>query len=304
MAMGALAARIVLREIDIHQLQWAPHRWKELLRACLPFGISSLSFSLRQRFDTVLMSVTLDDAIVGLYNVPLQLIGMLMLLAQSISTSMFPSLTRAFKEGWSEVHNLVHRAFKYLLMLSLPIAVGTTLLAERIVILLYTEEFRGSILLLQILIWTLPFLFVSELMGSLIMALQKEREGARVNVINASISMLFTAVLLPIFGATGASAGRVSVLGIRLGQYWRLLGSRLLVGGTGLVLLRVFLANAAMGMCVYFAQGLPLFVVIGIGVLSYPIFLFAFRAVTISEISTAVNLIFRREQHELTEPIH
>lgn len=295
MVMGILAGRIILRNIRFQDLEWAPRRWKELIKAGLPFGISSLSFSLQGRFDTALMSVVLTDAEVGWYNVPLQLIHMLMLLAQAVSTSMFPSLTRAYSENRQSIYGIVHRSLKYLLIFSLPIAVGGTVLADKLIVTLYTDEYLNSVPLMRILVWTLPFLFVAELMGALIMALQKEKEGAKVNLINAVISIVLNLGLVPTVGALGAAWSRVSARGIRVGQYWGLLGSELLVGKRWLELARVALASAVMGAALFLMRELNVFVAIAAGLVLYAVLLLVLRAIDPNELKQLAGLLLKRK---------
>ncbi len=289
--MAALEGRIVLRQVAFGQMVLAPRRWKELVKAGLPFGISGLSFSLQGRFDSVLMSFLLTDAIVGWYNVPLQLIAMMLLLATSLCTAMFPSVTRAYKEDPDSIYGIVHRTFKYLLILSLPMAVGGTILADKLIITLYTQQFAPSILLMRITIWTLPLMYLSELTGMLINVLEKEKPGARANVINAVLSVVLSLVLVPTMGVVGAAIGRTVARLIRLGQYWRLLGSELLVGNRWRELVGVVLAAGAMGGGLLFVPRLNLFLAIGMGAVVYLVFLFVFGAIDRGELEQLARLL-------------
>ncbi len=293
--MAALEGRVVFRYIRFRDLTFSVARWKDVLKAGLPFGVSGLSFSLQGRFDSVLMSIVLTDAAVGWYNVPLQLIYMLMLLAQSVSAAMFPSLTRAYSENQHSIYGIVHRSLKYLLMISLPIAVGGTLVADKLILTLYTEEFVNSIPLMRILIWTLPLLFVSELTGILIMALKYEKEGAKINVSNALLSVVLNLLMVPTLGTIGAATATLIGRSVRLGQYWKLLGSKLLIGTRWPELVRLFLAAAAMGVGLLFMRRFNLFVSIGLGGALYVVALFAFRAVERDELRYLVNLLLKRD---------
>jgi len=294
--MALLEGRVIFRKIRFQDLVLSPGRWGTVVKAGLPFGISGLAFSLQGRFDSVLISMTLTDTIVGWYNVPQQLISMLMLLAQSVCTSMFPSLTRAYNQDPKSIQGIVHRSLKYLFMLSLPIAVGGTIVADKLIVMLYTEEFASSIPLMRILIWTLPPLFLSELMGALIMALQKEKPGARVNISNALLSVGLDLAMIPTMGVVGAALATVSARGVRLGQYWRLLGSELLVGKHWKELARVALAAGAMGVILLFIHDLNPFLSIGAGIALYVIFLFVFRAVEWAELKQLLVLLLEREE--------
>jgi O-antigen/teichoic acid export membrane protein len=203
-----------------------------------------------QRFDTVLMSFVLTDAAVGWYNVPWTLINMVLLVAQSIAIAMYPSMVRSHTEDPESLPRVVWQSIKYLLIVCLPIVVGGTVLADRIIITLYEETFANSIPVLQVTLWALPGLFLLELLGRVASTLHLERPAARVNVINAIITVVLNLILVPTMGILGAALALVGGRTIRLVQYWRLIGNKHLVDQRWGVLLRVVLAAVVMGVSV------------------------------------------------------
>lgn len=248
-----------LFRLGVGRLVLSVRRWPELFQAALPFGISSISYVFMQRFDTVLMSFVLSDAAVGWYNVPWTLMNMILLVAQSIAIAMYPSMVRSHTESPESLPQVVWQSIKYLLVVCLPIVVGGTVLADRIIITLYEEKFLNSIPVLQIILWALPSLFLLELLGRVASTLHLERPAARVNVINAVITVILNLILVPTMGILGAALALFSGRTIRLAQYWRLIGNERLVSRRWGSLLRVALAAAMMGMGVWLLRRLPAF---------------------------------------------
>jgi O-antigen/teichoic acid export membrane protein len=238
-----------------------------------------------QRFDTVLMSFVLTDAAVGWYNVPWTLISMMLLIAQSIAIAMFPSMVRSYAEDPDSLPRIVWQSIKYLLIVCLPIAVGGTLLADRIIITLYEETFVHSILVLQVILWALPSLFLLEILGRISSTLHLERRTARINVINAVVTVILNLILVPTLGILGAALALLGGRTIRLAQYWKLIGNDQLVSRRWGSLLRIALAAAAMGVIVFFLHQSPTFgavdskvgllALIGIGAVAYVVVLLA-----------------------------
>jgi O-antigen/teichoic acid export membrane protein len=217
----------------------------------LPFGVSGISYVFMQRFDTVLMSFVLTDAAVGWYNAPWTLLNMMLLIAQSIAIAMYPSMVRSHAEDPESLPRVAWQSIKYLLIVCLPIAVGGTVLAERIIITLYEREFANSIPAMQIMLWALPSLFLLELLGRVANTLNLERPAARINVINATITVALNLALVPTLGIRGAALALVGGRAIRLVQYWRLIGNERLVGRRWGTLLRIALAVTVMGVVVF-----------------------------------------------------
>ena len=257
--VALLSGRVLLR-LGVGRPVLSVRRWPELFLAALPFGISSISYAFMRRFDTVFMSFVLTDAAVGWYNVPWTLISMVLLIAQSIAAAMYPSMVRSYAEDPESLPEVIWQAIKYLLIVCLPVALGGTVLADRIIIALYGEEFVNSVAVLQTMLWALPSLFVLELLGRVASTLHLERPAAKINLINAVITIVLDLILIPPMGIVGAALALVGGRAIRLAQYWRLIGNDRLVGKRWGALLRVASAAAVMGVGVFFLSRAPMFV--------------------------------------------
>jgi O-antigen/teichoic acid export membrane protein len=303
-ALNALLSGWTLSRMGVGRLVLSARRWPQLFLAALPFGVSGISFAFMQRFDTVLMSFVLTDAAVGWYNVPWTLINMVLLIAQSIAVAMYPSMVRSHTEDPGSLSQVAWQAIKYLTIVCLPIAVGGTVLADRIIIALYGEAFVDSILVLQILLWALPSLFLLELLGSVAATLHLERLTARINVINAVLTVMLNLILVPTLGILGAALALLGGRTIRLAQYWRLIGNDRLVGHRWGALLRVVFAAGAMGLVVLLVRQAPvcgavdskagLLVLIGSGAGAYVVALLALGGVGRQELAFLRGMVVER----------
>ena len=250
-AMGLASAYVARRALRLHFERPNPHHWLPLLRASFPFGLMGIVGDFAQRFDTVFMSFVLTDSAVGWYNVPYNLIMMMLLLAQSLAISMYPTLVREYDSGRGSIQDTVPRALRYLLLLSLPISVGGMLLADRVIILLYGQEFAPAVPVMRILVWALPFMFVSEILGRAGVAMHLEKKMVKFAIIRAVIGVGLTVALVPGFGVVGAAIAAVITWLVKIVLASMVIGpSRLFKGHVGR-LLRVVVAAALMGCVVW-----------------------------------------------------
>jgi len=303
-ATMALLSGWTLFRLGVGRMILSVRHWPRLFLAALPFGISGISYVFMQRFDTVLMSFVLTDAAVGWYNVPWTLINMVLLVAQSIAIAMYPSMVRSHTESPESLPQVVWQSIKYLLIVCLPIAVGGTVLADRVIVTLYQNTFVNSIPVLRVVLWALPSLFLLELLGRVASTLHLERPAARVNVINALITVVLNLILVPTMGILGAALALVGGRLIRLLQYWRLIGNERLVGQRWGSLLRVALAAAAMGAAVFFLcqmtafgaidSKMGLLTLIGSGAAAYVVALLALGGVERRELAFLRNMVMER----------
>jgi O-antigen/teichoic acid export membrane protein len=303
-AVVAVLSGWTLFRLGIGRLTFSVQRWPQLFLAALPFGVSGIANVFAQRFDTVLISFVLSDAAVGWYNVPGTLIGPALLIAQSIAIAMYPSMVRSYAEQPESLPRVVWQAIKYLLIVCLPIMVGGTVLADRIIITLYEETFVNSIPVLQMMLWTLPGLFLLELLGRVTSTMHLERPAARLSVINGAVTVVLNLILVPTLGVLGAALAAVSSVTIRLVQFWRLVGSEYLVGQRWGSLLRLALATTTMGVIVFLLRQVPLFgaidsrvgllALIGAGAIVYVAALLALGGVERQELAFLHRMVMER----------
>jgi O-antigen/teichoic acid export membrane protein len=304
LAMGLASAYVVRRVLRLHFERPNPRHWWPLLRASFPFGIAGAVGEFASRFDTVFMSFVLTDAAVGWYNVPYNLIMMMLLLAQSLSLSMYPTLVREYDSGRGSIQNTVQRTLRYLLLLSLPIAVGGMLLADRIIVLLYGQDFASAIPVMQILVWTLPSMFLAEILGRTSSTLHLEKKAARISIINALIGVALNVALIPGLGVVGAAIAMLITRLAGIVLLSMIIGPAMLFTGNVRPLLRVVGTGALMGGVVWLLGNasflaatddkIVLLLLVGIGAVVYGTASLLLRAISPGEARYVYDVTRRR----------
>lgn len=257
LAMGLASAYVVSRVLRLRFERPNPRRWWSLLKGGFPFGVKGVADRFARRFDTVFMSFVLTEAAVGWYNVPYNLITMMMLLAHSLSLSMYPTMVKEYDSGRGSIQGTVQRALRYLLLISLPLAVGGMLLADRIIVLLYGQEFAPAIPVMQVMVWLLPSMFLAEILGCTNSTMHLEKKAAVANVVKALIGVALNVALIPRLGVVGAAIAMLvtwlssNVMGSII------IGPVMLFKGNIGPLLRVVGAGALMGGVVWLMRDAP-----------------------------------------------
>jgi len=243
--------------------------WPLLLRASLPFGIIGLTLGFSYKFDSVLLNVFRGDAETGYYNAAYNLVFSVAILSNILNTSLYPSLAHEIAGSVQPLPGICGRMLRYLMALSLPIAIGTWVLADRIVPFLFTDGYLPTIQALQIVIWVTPLMFASELLGYVVVVGDNERRAARAIVVSTAFSVGLNLMLVPRFGFLAAALTTVLTEAVLVGQYaWML---RALLGQIAWqkALLRPLAAAVAMGGLVFLLRDLPLPVSVAAGALAY-----------------------------------
>ena len=135
---------------------------------------------------------------------------------------------------------------------------------------------------LEILIWTLPFMYTSELLGYVVLITNREKLVARAVVVSTALNVVMNLLLVPRYGLIAASMMTVATECVLVVQHlWNLRPLTQSIGW-GEAFIRPLLATVVMGVAINLASAwLPWWVLIGVGAVVYTIAGFAlgvFRA--------------------------
>jgi O-antigen/teichoic acid export membrane protein len=183
--------------------------WKPTIREALPLSITSIFNVLVFRLDSVLLSVMSGMEAVGFYNAAFRLMEALIVFPAVYTTAIFPVFSILHGSSQKPLQTAYVKSFKYLTILSLPIAVGITLLAEPIILLLYKAAYIPSILALQLVVWVLPFIFINYIQGSLLTAMNRQVPFLKITAASLVLNVAMNLVLIPIYSFLGAAIATV-----------------------------------------------------------------------------------------------
>lgn len=195
--------------------------WKSTIKEALPLSITSLFAVLVFRIDSVMLSVMSGMEAVGFYSAAYRLMEALIFFPQVYTTAIFPVFSKLYVSSINPLKGAYIKSFKYLTILSLPIAVGITLLAEPIILLLFKPEYIPSILALQIVVWVLPFIFVNYIQGSLLTAMNRQVTYLKITAASLVLNVGMNLVLIPLYSYLGAAFVTVitEIFSVALGFY-------------------------------------------------------------------------------------
>jgi O-antigen/teichoic acid export membrane protein len=258
-------------------VQLTPRRWPALVRAGLPFGLISLALTITFSIDTVILSRFVSAREVGWYNVAYNLVRSLVGFLSAFSMAMVPSLSRTYVREAAQVERWYYRSVKFILLVSLPLAVGGMLSAFPMVRFLYTPDYKPSALALQILIWDVPLLMFTAFCGNMTTVISAEHTAARIYGLSAVANVALNLYAIPKFGMVGASLVTLLTDLVAALQFYVLLRHRLHMPNMTSTLLRLGLASAALGAVLWLAGDRQFLLLLGLGGVAYAILVLVLR---------------------------
>ncbi len=280
-----------VRRLGVRPALPLPAMWLPLLRASIPFGIIGFTLGLSYKFDTILLNIYQGDVITGYYNSAYNLIFSVLVISNVVNTALYPSLSRQFVTRPDSLPAIQQRMLRYLLMIALPIAIGGCVLAPKIIDFLYGADYAAAALPLSILIWVVPFMFVTEFLGYVIVVSGAERRVAWAIALSTTINVGLNVLLIPIYGVLAAALLTVFTEAVLLSQYLWVLRDRLRLVNWNLTLARPVLAAAVMGGVVFLLRNeLYLPINIALGAVTYMALLVALGVVGRPEFDLLQNI--------------
>ncbi|MBL7074514.1 flippase [candidate division KSB1 bacterium] len=204
-----VALFVLLKKFVKPQFAVNTYQLKRLIKGGLPFALTGIFVMIYFKIDSVMLSKMKGDEAVGLYNSAYNLIFALMVFSGSLVTAIFPFVAENFLKNKNIAVNAGINGVKYSLVLALPVAIGVTFVADQIIHFLYTPDYLPAATTLRIIIWVLPLMFVTNIFGHLLGAIDKQRIVFYIAVVNAAINILLNFILIPKFSHNGAALATV-----------------------------------------------------------------------------------------------
>jgi O-antigen/teichoic acid export membrane protein len=241
-----------------------------LLWLSWPLMLNNLLNSLFFRIDAVLLKPLAGEVALGYYATAYKFIDGLQIIPSTFVLALFPILSRQAATDRGELARAFSLGLKVLLVVALPISVGSTLLAEPIVGLLAGPAFLPeSALALQILIWFLPLSFVNGLTQYVLIALNRQRWITLSFFVGAVGNLALNLWAIPRYGFVGAAVVTVVSEWVLLAPFWYAVSKQLppvpLLG----LLWRPTLAALIMGLAVWWLRDFNAWLSIPVGALVY-----------------------------------
>lgn len=178
---------------------------RQVIRDAWPIALS-IAFNLVYfKADTIILSLFKSQADVGVYGAAYKVLEVLTTFPAMFAGLVLPLLAGAWaamdRERFSRV---LGKAFDAMSMVALPLIVGTYFLAQPVMNLV-APEFRDSGSLLRILIVATGIIFLGNIFGSAVVAVNRQRTMMWLYLVVAIVSLAGYLIFIPRFSYFGAA---------------------------------------------------------------------------------------------------
>jgi O-antigen/teichoic acid export membrane protein len=179
------------------------------------YGVYAVFGTIYLWIDTIMLTLMTRSTVVGWYGASTQLFQTLLFLPVFVQAAWLPRLVTAFGKSRRDLRDMARAPVELVLMLSLPIAAGTIVVADPLIHAVYGTGFAQAIPVLIVLGLCIPPLYLNIILASVLIAEKRQSMWTTVMICAAVLNPLLNLVLIPLTehryhnGAIGAAISLV-----------------------------------------------------------------------------------------------
>ncbi len=292
---SSLAYTIYMWTIASKEMPTRPVFDKQLYKAIAikmwPVAISIIFNVVYLKGDTVLLSILRTQQEVGMYGAAYRVIDILSQTAMMLMGVILPVLayhySRAHRDTFQKYYQL---AFDAMMMLAVPMTVGTIMLAEPIMILVAGDQFAAAALPLKILSVAVFGLYLGAVFGHTAVAINKQKQTMWIYISDAILTFVGYLYFIPKFGMTGA-AGMTVFSELYAGLLLLIVISRYTKMFPKLwTLFKILLSSFVMAAALHSFSSLHVLWLVALGIFTYGAMMFTFGGISVATIKELVTI--------------
>jgi len=183
--------------------------WGHALGRSLPYALLGVIGLIYFRMDALLLTWMKGNESTGIYTAAYRLLDAATDVPGVIVAAMFPTLSRLHVESKAKVRKTYLGALATLTLLGLPVLLAMALLARPLILMLYGEEFRDSVLVLQILAVAVFLIFVDTANTMVLYASENLRPVVLLSLVTTAANVGLCLLLIPPYAERGAAVAMI-----------------------------------------------------------------------------------------------
>lgn len=186
--------------------------WKYMIKEAIPFGLSSVFIRIYYYIDTIMISLMISNSneAMGWYNAAYRMVLVLSFVPMTFLGAIYPIMSNYYVTSDKNLGFIFERSFKYLMVLAIPIGVGTVVLGDQLIFFIYGQEFAPSAIALKILVWSEVLIFLNSVFSNLFNSINRQAIVAKQTMLAAALNIIINIIIIPEYSYVGASAATVA----------------------------------------------------------------------------------------------
>lgn len=183
---------------------------KKLLHDSWPLILSGLAAMLYMRVDQIMLGQMLGNSAVGVYSAAARISEVWYFVPMAIANSALPEIIKLKSVNQEKYLNKIQNLYDILIGFSILVAITVTILAPKIIRVLYGNNFSDASTILSIQIWAGVFVTMGVARGPWIISEGLQKYTYQYIGLAMMVSLISNSLLIPRFGPVGASISSIA----------------------------------------------------------------------------------------------
>ncbi len=185
------------------------YNYKRHIKAVGVFFAMACATTIYTHLDTVMLGFIKTDADVGYYNAAVKIKTILVSVVTSLGAVLLPRASYYIEHNMmQEFRRISSKALNFVFLISIPLLVYFILFAKYGIYFLSGDAYDGSIVPMQIIMPTLLFIGITNILGiQILVPLGKEKTVLYSEIAGAVADLILNALLIPRYASAGAAIG-------------------------------------------------------------------------------------------------
>ncbi len=184
------------------RLKWEYLKWT--IKESLPFGLSTLFYTVYFYIDSVMLSYMKSNTSVGFYNAAYKITFILLFIPAAYLRSIFPLLSQFFITAKNSIYKAYRITLKYFLILACFTGLFIYTYADIIIRLFYGQKYSPSIPVLKTLGIAVAFSFLARVPSNILGAINRQRIDFLVTMGLMFLNVILNFIFIPYLDFLGA----------------------------------------------------------------------------------------------------
>lgn len=265
--------------------------WRKILKTTFPIAISIVLTLIYFKIDSIFLSLgfinrsSVNPIIdVGIYNIAYRVLEGIIFFPAMLVGLIMPLLSKFAFSNKEQFKKILQKTLDILIIFIVPLIIGLLILSLPVVVLIGGKSFDVSAPVLQILSFAIGLIFLGNLFGHSIIALDKQKAGAWIYFGGMIFNVVANLIFIPKYSYIGAAATTVftellvTILMIIL--IWKTIS----YFPSFKLIFKAIFAGLFMGVFLYYFQAWNLFLLIGLGGIIYLGILYLIKGIRKKEV--------------------
>ena len=222
----AASASNVFNFINVHKyIDLKPvgnYNFKRHFKPIGTFFAMACATTIYTNLDNIMLGFMTTDSDVGYYNATVKIKNILVSIVTSLGTVLLPRASYYIENGMlDDFKRITKKALSFVFLLATPLMIYFIFFAKEGIFFLSGEAYSGSILPMQLIMPTLLFIGITNILGiQILVPLGKEKIVLYSEIAGGIVDIIINAILIPKFASSGAAIGTlVAEFAVLLIQY-------------------------------------------------------------------------------------